>query len=372
MADLALHRIILTHFRNYKKEQVEFCEGLNCLTGKNGMGKTNLLDAIYYLCMCKSRINSLDKYALKHGENFIRLEGLFSRNVQNEKIVGKIIPGKSKVIERNNVPYSKFSEHIGFLPVVIILPDDTVMIKEGSEERRKFMDNTLSQIDSEYLSNLISYNKLLKQRNALLKQSNGVIDYTLLEIYDQQMSRPAQLIHQKRKDFIASFIPLFQRWYKGISQEAEEVGIEYKSQLLDKTYIENVKLNLQKDSYLQRSTSGIHKDDLIFQLSSNPMKRYASQGQLKSFVLSLGLARFEILKLYRKISPILLLDDIFDKLDRNRVSQLLSLLSTKNFGQIFLTDTHESRVKEVIANFTREFRIYKVEEGKVSMIENSG
>jgi len=333
------------------------------------MGKTNLLDAIYYLGMCKSRVNHLDKYVLRHGAEFIRLEGLFGRLEKKEKIVAKVIPRKAKVLERNDVPYPKFSQHIGLIPVVIIMPDDTVMVREGSEERRRFMDNTLCQIDADYLKQLILYNKLLKQRNAVLKTPDGRVDYDLLAIYDQQMAPAAVSIHQKRKAFISDFLPVFQDWYSGISEDAETADMDYKSQLTEESYLELTKRSLQRDVIMKRSHVGIHKDDLIFRLSDNPMKRYASQGQLKSFVLSLGLARYGMLMEYKKIKPILLLDDIFDKLDQNRGQQLLKLLSENTFGQIFLTDTDEDRIKEIVGNFKRDFCIFKVEDGTVDLIE---
>lgn len=370
MSDLSLQHITLTNFRNYHLETIRFCDGLNCLTGKNGMGKTNLLDAIYYLSMCRSRLNSLDKYVLRHEADFIRLEGHFNRKEKKERIVAKVIPRKSKVIERNDVPYKKFSEHIGLVPIIIIMPDDTLLIREGSEERRRFIDNTLSQIDAVYLQYLIRYNQLLKQRNALLKQSDGSsVDYALLATYDQQMALPAKIVHEKRRSFIEQFLPLFQNWYKGISKDAELVDIQYQSQLNDGDFMELTKRGLQKDVILQRTNVGIHKDDLAFKLADHTMKRFASQGQLKSFVLSLGLARYEVVRKYQKLQPILLLDDIFDKLDEERVKQLLTLLSERSFGQIFLTDTHVSRIKEVIANFKRNSCIYNVQDGQVQLIE---
>ncbi len=368
MKELYLEHIILTNFRNYTNAHVHFCRDLNCLVGKNGMGKTNLLDAIYYLCMTKSRLNGLDKYVMHHDESFLRLESTFLKDDSQQHIVIKSHKMQAKVIEKNRVPLQKSAEHIGFLPVVMIMPDDTDVIKGGSEERRRFVDNTMSQIDVQYLNALIKCNKLLKQRNALLKQEGQHVNIELLRTYDEQMLAPTNYIYQKRKEFIHQFIPYFQYYYKEISKEAEEVNIEYHSQLSTNSFKELMNQNLQKDIILQRTNGGVHKDDLIFELESHKMKRFASQGQLKSFVLALGLARFMMLKEALSVYPILLLDDIFDKLDRNRINQLLTLLSSSNFGQIFITDTQEKRVREIIEYFKKETFIFEIDTAQVKKI----
>ncbi len=362
------NKIILTNFRNYSKQEVGFCPGLNCLTGKNGVGKTNLLDSVYYLCMAKSRLNGLDKYVIHHESGFMRLEGRYTQGEDKGNVVVKLIPGKSKQIEKNNVLYKKAAEHVGFIPVVMIVPDDTEMISGGSEERRRFLNVTLSQLDKIYLNKLIRYNSLLKQRNALLKQFGDRIDTKLLRTYDEQMSEPAKYIFEKRKKFIEELKPVFKNRYNEIARTNESVNLEYRSHLSNGIFEELCKENLRKDCILQRTNMGIHKDDIIFLMDDNPMKRFASQGQLKSFVLSLGLSRFHILDVHGKVKPILLLDDIFDKLDKDRVAQLLELLSNEGFGQIFLTDTHESRVREATGNFNRELRIFKVERGQVEVL----
>ncbi len=335
------------------------------------MGKTNLLDAVYYLSMCKSRLNALDKYAVNHNERFFRLEARFSRLGKTEKIIAKYQKGKPKVFERNDIPYQRLTEHIGLIPSVIILPDDTAMIKEGSEERRRFLDNALCQIDPHYLSHLISYNRLLKQRNAYLKQTDGNPDSKLLGVYDAQMNGPAAFVLKRRKEFIKDFIPVFNNRYKEISKGAESMNLTYKSDLENASFIELAKSNFRKDCILQRTTAGIHKDDLIFELGEHSLKRFASQGQLKSFVLALGIARYDLLSKHGEVKPILLLDDIFDKLDTSRVNQLLALLSGDEFGQIFLTDTDKNRVKEAAVNFNREFRIYGVENGSIQTLNES-
>ena len=333
------------------------------------MGKTNLLDAIYYLCMCKSHFGVSDSYIKKHETDFFRVEGQFTKGKKRYKTVAKVKPKEQKTFELNDVPYDKLAEHIGRFPVVMITPFDTELALEGSEVRRKFIDNTLSQIDATYLSALISYNRLLKQRNATLKQfaETKRIDEGLLDIFDDQMEAPALLIHQKRREFSEQFIPIFQAFYKVISNDQENVNYKYRSQLKDVNFLNLLKENRQKDLILNRSTVGIHKDDLLFKIEDYPLKKFASQGQMKSFILALKLAQYELLRIEKDCAPLLLLDDIFDKLDRQRVTQLLQLLFDKNFGQIFFSDTHENRLSEILTNFDTDFKRFIINFGKIEM-----
>ena len=314
-----LEKLILTHFKNYASQSVTFSEGINCFVGLNGMGKTNLLDAIYYLCMCKSYFLSSDMDVIQltsekdvsgaiepvKRADFMRLEGHFQKNNRREKIVAKVQPRKKKMIEKNDVLYAGLSDHIGFLPVVMFAPDDTLLAKEGSEERRRFVDTALSQIDNQYLTNLIFYNKILEQRNALLKKKdeNGANVFArneategVLDVYDQQMNDPAQYIFEKRRAFIDIFTPVFNTIYKKISGEGEAVKIIYNSSLVGDSLTNLIKKSREKDRILQRTTVGIHKDDLMFEIDDKPLKRFGSQGQLKSFVISLKLAQYEILR----------------------------------------------------------------------------
>ena len=362
-----LQRLLLTQFKNYEKESIEFSSQLNCIVGNNGMGKTNLLDAVNFLCMTRSFFTNNDRTVIQQGTDFFRLEGHFTLDKTIEKIVAKVIPGKQKTFERNDVAYDKLSEHIGLLPIVMIAPDDTSLVTEGSELRRKFLDNTLSQQDSDYLKNLIVYNKILKSRNASLKQFQETrnFDYSLLNTYNQQMLSPAAVIHTKRMRFMEQFYPVFQAYHRIISGGNEDVNCVYESQLSKMTMLELLEQNIEKDRILQRTTAGIHKDDLIFTIADYPLKKFASQGQLKSFVLALKLAQYEFLRRLKKIKPILLLDDVFDKLDRERVQQLLSLLFKEEFGQIFITDTDEERVEEIIQQFNIPFSKFVIQEGKV-------
>lgn len=364
-----LKELKLTNFKNYESQKLLFSKQLNCFVGKNGMGKTNLLDAIYYLCMSKSYAGINDKKLVIHDGDFFRLEGGFVLKKKKIKIVAKVIPGSSKVIEKNDVPYKKLMDHIGSFPVVMIVPDDTMLVSEGSEIRRKFMDNTLSQLEPLYLSGLIIYNKILKQRNALLKQFaiEKYYDEKLVETYNQQLLEPAELIFKSRNSFIKEFVPLFDQCYQKISGEQETVSCEYYSQLLNESLNTLLKQSAEKDSVLQRTTCGTHRDDLKFFLGGHSLKSFASQGQLKSFVLALKLAQYEMLRKHKKVEPILLLDDIFDKLDRFRVEHLISLLMENKFGQVFITDTHESRLQEIIEKFDSESKKFVIDSGTTTL-----
>ena len=367
-----LETFILTQFKNYDYQIVECSSKLNCFVGLNGMGKTNLLDAIYYLCMGKSYFNSSDQHNVQKGQEFLRLEGHFKLDEKVEKIVVKVIPRKRKEVERNEVAYKKLSEHVGLLPIVIIAPDDTSIVYEGSEARRKFLDNTISQLDQHYLQDLIHYNKILKQRNASLKQFalNKYFDSKLIDIYDQQLIEPAQRIFEKRLAFCQAFDPVLQQFYANISNEQEKIGCQYKSSLAEGNYAQALAAGREKDRVLQQTSLGIHRDDLNFSINTYLLRRYASQGQLKSFVISLKLAQYQMLKVEKKRSPILLLDDIFDKLDLNRVTHLLKLLLRGSFGQIFLTDTHEQRIEQIVQNFESNYQRYLVVNGTLKKLSN--
>ena len=367
---MQLKKIILTNFKNYELQDLSCSPTLNCFLGKNGMGKTNLLDAVYFLCMGKSYFNLPDYQVCHHDTNFFRLEGQFSIDEKKEKIVAKVQARKRKVFERNDVPYQKLSEHVGLLPVVFIAPDDTEIIREGSEIRRRFLDNTLSQIDQEYLNHLIKYNNLLKQRNAALKKmtEQGLFNADLLEVYDHQMLEPGKLIFQKRQAFILEFHTVLQQYYTRISGGQEAANCLYQSQLHQFSFEELLKQSQEKDRILQRTTTGIHRDDLKFTLDGYSLKKFASQGQLKSFVLSLKLAQYQILRTQKKMLPLLLLDDIFDKLDNQRVESLLQLLQEEAFGQLFLTDTDPERVNQLLTRLDIDSFQFSVIEGTITPI----
>ena len=377
-----LEKIILTNFKSYASQTLMFGERLNAFVGLNGMGKTNLLDAIYYLCMCKSYFLPSDSDVILRGADFLRLEGFFKKNSLTEKVVAKVQSRRKKVFERNDVPYSVLSEHIGFLPIVMMTPDDTELVKEGSEARRRFLDNTLSQLDNVYLSHLIFYNRVLDQRNSLLKKyANQVTDYafdenvnsdleSLLTFYEKQMLPSARYIFQKRKQFVLEFEPVFNNIYQNISDARETVQIVYESPIVkiiaENEAAEKMNFNIwlasrDKDRMLQRTTVGIHRDDLGFEMGGKSVKKFGSQGQLKSFVVALKLAQYEILRGLKTEPPILLLDDIFDKLDEIRVKNLLQLILNQSFGQVFITDTHEDRIKDIFEGSTFDFRIFPID-----------
>lgn len=341
---------------------------LNCFVGQNGMGKTNLLDAIYYLCMGKSYFGLSDRYIVKKESIFFRLEGDFILNdKQKETIVAKVQPPKRKVLERNKIAYAKLAEHIGKYPVVIIVPDDTQLITEGSEVRRRFIDNTLSQLDADYLQKLIVYNHVLKQRNALLKQYEGrPAPEDLLLIYDQQLDEPASYIYAKRVAFIDAFMVPFNAAHKAISGGNEQVELVYNSVLKNNTLSSLLIESRERDRILQRTTKGIHKDNLVFTIEDQPLKRFGSQGQLKSFVLALKLAQYSFLKTAKEKQPLLLLDDVFDKLDPKRVSQLIDYILGGDFGQIFISDTDSDRIQRILDAQKVDPSIFHIVNGTVS------
>ncbi|MCP9234483.1 DNA replication/repair protein RecF [Lewinella sp. JB7] len=347
-----LSHLRLTQFKNYAQQRLSFSPRLNCFVGFNGAGKTNLLEAIYYLCMSKGYGNSVDQYNIRHGDRVARIDGTFTLDDEREdRIVVKLRKRQRKVIERNGTAYDRISEHVGRYPVVIVTPDDINLVLEGSATRRKLLDNSLSQTDPQYLNHLIAYNRLLDNRNARLKELEGHHDHTgLLSVYDAQMKAPAEYIHQKRQAFVDPFTDLLTQAYAAISGQREEVGLEYKSHLTGTDWESLLSERAEKDRILQRTSGGVHRDELVFTQNEHPLRRVASQGQLKSFVLSLKLAQYRLLEASTNRTPILLLDDIFDKLDRERVKQLLDLVMSSAFGQLFITDTDPERITSLISH----------------------
>ena len=358
-----LSKITVTNFKNYEFQEFVFSERLNCVMGLNGVGKTNILDAIYYLCMCKSYFAGQDKNVVKQGENFFRLDGTFIKKERSEHIVFKVQPSKKKEILKNESPYEKIIDHVGQYPIVMIAPDDTQLAQEGSEARRRFLDNSLSQIDDVYLSNLLIYNRLIDQRNTALKQfaQKNTFQATLIESYNRQLIPLGEYIFEQRKKFFEEFFPIFEEFFKFISNKSDAVYLSYNSKLADQNFEALLQNALPRDKILQRTSVGIHKDDLIFGIKNLPVKKFASQGQLKSFILALKLAQFEILKKAKQVAPILLLDDIFDKLDETRIRQLLHLLHQQGFGQIFITDTHLERIKLIISDLNYNSKLFQIE-----------
>jgi DNA replication and repair protein RecF len=357
-----LQRISLVNFKNIETQTFDFQSKVNCFVGENGIGKTNILDAIYYLSFAKSYFNPIAGQNIRHGEGFFMIEGDYLLNDRSEKIVCSLKKGQKKVLKRNGKAYEKFSEHIGQLPLVIISPADRDLVTEGSDTRRKFIDGVISQQDKSYLQNLIAYNKILTQRNALLKYfaANRTFDALNLKVYDEQLCAYGNEIYQKRKQFLETFIPIFNRKYQIISNDKEQVDLEYNSQLLTSSFQNLLEQNLEKDRMLQYTSVGIHKDDLNFQIGTYPIKKFGSQGQQKSYLISLKLAQFEFIKQQSEVIPILLLDDIFDKLDEKRVLQIVNLVNDDEFGQIFITDTHAERTENIVEQSNKPYQIFKL------------
>ena len=357
-----LQKISLVNFKNLESQSFDFQQKINCFVGDNGVGKTNVLDAIYYLSFAKSYFNSVAVQNIKHGEAFFMVEGDYVLNDRNEKIVCSLKRGQKKVLKRNGKNYDKFSEHIGQIPLVIISPADRDLVTDGSDTRRKFIDGVISQQNKKYLQNLIAYNKVLTQRNALLKYfaANRTFDALNLSVYDDQLANYGAEIYTIRKAFLEEFIPIFNAKYQIISGDKEVVNLIYKSQLNNFSISDLLKQSLEKDKILQYTTSGIHKDDLSFEIGEYPIKKFGSQGQQKSYLIALKLAQFEFIKQQSNVVPILLLDDIFDKLDEKRVSQIIDLVNKDEFGQIFITDTHSDRTENVLQQSNKKYQIFKL------------
>ena len=357
-----LNTLSLVNYKNFESQVFDFDSKINCFVGANGIGKTNALDAIYHLAFGKSYFNPVALQNIKHGEEFFVIDGSFTKNERKEKIVVSLKRGQKKVIKRNGKAYEKFSEHIGFIPLVIISPADRNLIIEGSDTRRKFIDSVISQSDKSYLSTLISYNKVLSQRNALLKYFalNSTFNSDTLSVYNEQMTGYGNEIFKKRDEFLKIFIPIFLQRYNAISLSKETINLKYKSDLFQNDLNELLDQNLNKDKALQYTSVGIHKDDLIFLIDGFPIKKFGSQGQQKSFLIALKLAQFDFIKQQSAVSPILLLDDIFDKLDENRVSQIISLVDDEHFGQIFISDTHADRTENIVKQIHQSYKLFKL------------
>lgn len=347
---MRLQQLILTQYKNYYIDHFTFEEPVIGITGMNGVGKTNLLDAIHYLCFTKSYFTASDTANVQTGQQGFRLEGVFDKEGERFKIACIFRGQSKKEIRCNDTEYEKFSQHIGLFPCVMIAPDDVDLIIGGSEARRRWLDTLLSQIDARYLQQLIIYNKILQQRNSLLKQfaETRRTDNSLLEVLDSQLIPPGVFIFEQRQAFLRSLLPVVQRHYLTISGTEEYLQLEYESPLLDTTFAEALKQNRSKDGMTQRTNVGIHKDDLIFQMRGEPFKQFASQGQRKSLLFALKLAEFDILREHKGFSPLLLLDDVFEKLDSKRMHHLLGHVCAYGDTQLFITDTHRERLEEAL------------------------
>ncbi len=369
-----LKKLIFTNFKNCAQAELNFSEKINCFVGNNGAGKTNVLDGIYYLSFCKSYFNSMDSQNILHDAPFFAIHGHYSKNGNKDNLVSCLQKRSSKKqFKHDKKEYERLADHIGLYPLVMVSPYDRDLINEGSDIRRKYIDGVISQFDRVYLDNLLNYNKVLAQRNALLKNmaERRSFDQSQIEIWDNKLMSLGIAIFEKRKVFLEEFSPIFQKYFELITKGKELVSISYDSQLFETDFISLLHNSFEKDCMMRYTTQGVHKDDLRFKIGDYPIKKFGSQGQQKSFVIAIKLAQFEYTKNIKSFNPVLLLDDIFDKLDANRVAQLIELVSENNFGQVFITDTQQNRVERLFQKNKIDHKIFMVDAGKISEVENN-
>ncbi|PLX22861.1 MAG: DNA replication and repair protein RecF [Salinivirgaceae bacterium] len=366
-----LKKLTLLNFKNYESAQAELSEAINCFVGDNGSGKTNLLEAVYYLSLCKSCFNIPDLQNIKIGEQFFMIDGDFHIKDETEKIICAVQEGLKKKFSRNKKEYTRLSDHIGLIPAVLSTPSDTQLVYAASDERRRFLNGLISQHDRAYLQNVIDYNKALEQRNRLLKNfaQTNTWDELALEIWDETMSQTGEKIFESRKELIDKLKPVFQKYYSFISGDNEEVSLVYKSDLENGSLKELLNESRQADRFAQRSTIGIHRDDLVFLIGDRNIKKTGSQGQQKTYLVALKFGQFDLIKGITSKKPLLLLDDVFDKLDAGRVERIISLVAEENFGQIFITDANKVRVDKVLEKVSSDHRIFKVQAGKLELVD---
>ena len=357
-----LEKIVISDFRNIQLQELEFSPNVNCISGNNGEGKTNLLDSIYYLSMTKSAFATSDKFNFRHGTDEFSLAGSYRmENGLSSRFALKMNSKGEKKIRRDDKPYQKVSEHVGVLPIVMVSPADISMVSESGEERRRFVNAVLSQMDREYLSSLQQYNRLLMQRNRMLKDIE--VDRSLLEVIDMRMAALAEPVYQTRKRFVEDLKPIVSEYYRILSGGSELVDIEYESELSKAGLDEILAASFDKDRILKYTSAGVQRDDFIFTMNGHPIRRYGSQGQQKSFLVSLKFAQYEIMKKNYGFAPILLLDDVFDKLDMNRISNLLQMVASNDFGQIFITDSNKVRMSGIVDGLTRDRAYFETVSG---------
>ncbi len=366
---MILQALSIINYKNLRQAELQFSPKINCFIGNNGMGKTNLLDAVYYLSFCKSYTNPIDSQIICHDADVCMLQGRYlTEEGIEEEVYSGIRRRQKKQFRRNKKEYDRLSDHIGMIPLVMISPADNELITGVSEERRKFMDMAISQFDREYLRALVRYNKALQQRNVLLKNEEGLIDPDLLELWEEQLVVEGNYIHGERRAFIDAFTPIFTHFYERISQSSEDVSFAYNSQLNDDDFCERLKRNRQRDIIIGHTTTGIHRDELEMLLEGYPIKKVGSQGQNKTFFVSLKLAQFHFLLQKGHTRPILLLDDIFDRLDAARVEEIVKLVSGPEFGQIFLSDTNRESLDRILQRTGNNSHIYSVVDGEITRI----
>ena len=357
-----LEKLVISDFRNIGLQEIEFSPNVNCISGNNGEGKTNLLDAIYYMSMTKSAFAPSDKYVFRHGTEEFALAGTYlMENGLKSRFAMKMTSKGEKKVRRDDKTYQKISEHIGVLPVVMVSPADVSMVSESGEERRRFVNAVLSQMSQEYMSALQQYNRLLLQRNRMLKDMNP--DRQLLEVVDMRMAALAKPVHEARKEFVEALRPIVSEYYKTLSGDSELVDISYQTEHDAAPLDEILQRSYEKDRILKHTSEGIHRDDFIFTMNGHPIRRFGSQGQQKSFLVSLKFAQYEIMKRNYGFAPILLLDDVFDKLDMGRISNLLQMVASKDFGQIFITDSNKVRMERIVDGLTKDRAYFETTSG---------
>ena len=367
---MILERLTLINYKNIREASLDLSPKINCMIGRNGVGKTNILDAVYFLSFCHSASNPIDSQVIRHDEDFLFVEGIYSRKEEglspSSTISCGMKRGSKKHFRRDTTEYRRLSEHIGLIPLVMVSPADTLLIDGGSEERRRLMDMVISQYDRPYMESVGRYNKALLQRNALLKQEEEP-DAELLGLWEEQMAAEGERIYQRRQAFVSELTPIFQRYYERISDCREQVAITYESHCQRGPLLDVIQRDRQKDRIMGYSLHGVHRDDLVFTLGGHPIRREGSQGQHKTFVVALKLAQFDFLKRTNGgNTPILLLDDIFDKLDASRVEQIVTLVAGEEFGQIFITDTNREHLDQILAATSHDYKIFQVEDGEIS------
>lgn len=364
---MILKSLSILNYKNIPEAELKFSDKVNCLIGQNGEGKTNLLDAIYFLSFCKSNGNPVDSQCIRHGAEFFVIQGRYQNEQQEDmEVYCGLKRGVKKSFKKDKKEYKRLSDHIGLIPIVVVSPADQELILGGSEERRRFMDLVISQYDKEYLNALTRYQKALQQRNAMLKVE-GLLDVEMISIWEEMMAETGDFIYQRRKEFIEEFTPIFQEFYQQISQDKEQVKLIYTSHGERGPLLHTIQRDREKDHIMGYSLHGVHKDDLIMQIGDYAIKREGSQGQNKTYLIALKLAQFNFLKRTgTQTTPLLLLDDIFDKLDSSRVEQIVRLVTSQNFGQIFITDTNRDHLDSILQKIGEEHCVFHVENGSIT------
>ena len=357
-----LKKIALLNFKNIEQEELTFCPGINCLVGDNGAGKTNIVDAVHYLSMCKSSLQMTDGQSIRHGADFFLVEGQYATDGgKSENVVCSFSRKGGKVLKRNGKEYDRLSDHVGLIPAVIVSPADGALISDAADERRRYLNAFISQLDRAYLSSVMRYNAVLAERNRLLKMQP---DEVMLQIYDRQLVEHGEAIHARRREAAELLQPVVEAYYRTLSGDREQVGLHYRSELNERPFGEILLAARQKDLANEFTTAGIHRDDLVLRIGGYPLRKYGSQGQQKSFLVALKLAQYAIVARSKGERPLLLLDDLFDKLDAGRVEQLIRLVSDETFGQILITDCNPTRLRTILDKAGGEYLLYTVENGK--------